>query len=309
MIGQRFLQKIAVLTIGGMLAWLPAANAEDAPTARYVQGEDVDLALIIAEWKGRYPDIPVFSCVCQDDTCNFTERWPLRAYSRYQSTVALGPFNATYTESRGFTCFDIQTGQRPGAADQAAAPPAESPPPQPELGQPTLTVLEEGSQLRLTWPGGQSNTIDISGWNVNLLDALDCDSLSQVSEKRFYARRILGTPALNPGSGNIAVPILLNECVETQQTALFVVEPQSTGAYALYRVQVPGPRSLPDEFSSYPLNSITGVQYWNSTLLVRQGTASGAESLLMFRPGITPAGEFAGCGITQVQEGADSLCP
>ncbi|ESA34016.1 hypothetical protein N836_19280 [Leptolyngbya sp. Heron Island J] len=118
----------------GTLAVLavPSANAQEdelPPTARYAAGEDVDLALIIAEWKERFPDIPVFACACNADVCDHTERWPFRSYDQYQLTVALGPFNGEYTESLGFNCFDIQTGQGLNQEAETPTEPTEPAPP------------------------------------------------------------------------------------------------------------------------------------------------------------------------------------
>ncbi|ESA34015.1 hypothetical protein N836_19275 [Leptolyngbya sp. Heron Island J] len=161
----------------------------------------------------------------------------------------------------------------------------------------------------MTWPDNQTNTIDVTGWNITILDALDCETATQVPETIFNARRIIGTPIVDPLTSNVAVPVLLEECFETQQTAVFVVAPQGVRTYALYRVQVPGERAFPNEFSSYGLDSIGGLQYWDSTLLVRHGSASGAEALLVFRPDSTPAGSFASCGFLNTLEGADRLCP
>ena len=277
------------------------------PTARYARGEDVDLALIIAEWREPYPNLPIFACVCDGSTCNHTERWPFREFNRYQLTVALGAFNAGFTESNGFNCFNIETGQRPDEAKNV-------PEPDPNSGSqdsdmPTVSVVNDATSLKLTWADGQSNIIDIDGWNVNVLDALDCSALEIVPEKVMFAQRIIGEPAVDETTGNIAVSVLLSECVETQQSAIFVVDPQGVGAHALYRTQVPGDRPFPNVFSSYPLSSISGLQYWDDTLLVRHDSASGAEAMLMFRSGRTPAGEFAGCGFIQEEEGGDRLCP
>lgn len=289
---------------------VPSANAQEEtlpPTARYAAGEDLDLALIIAEWKERFSEIPVFACACNADVCDHTERWPFRTYNQYQLAVSLGPFNGEYTESLGFNCFDIETGQ--GLAQEPENPTDPVEPPTEPTGSPTASVSADRTSLILTWPDNQSNTIDITNWNVNILDALDCETFTQVPEKTLNARRIIGTPVVDPLTDNVAVPILLEECVETQQTAVFVVDPQGVGAHALYRVQVPGERPLPNEFSSYGLDSITGLQYWDSTLLVRHGSASGAEALLVFRPDITPAGKFASCGLLNTLEGAGRLCP
>ncbi len=90
-----------------------AIDPTQVPTARYGRGEAVDLALILDEWRDRYPNIPVFVCSCNADTCGNIAVWPFRSYVRYQPFVALGKANATNTEATGFNCFDMQTGARP----------------------------------------------------------------------------------------------------------------------------------------------------------------------------------------------------
>lgn len=303
--GQR-IQSLALASLGTFALGTASANAAEEnlpPTARYAAGEDVDLALISAEWKERFPDISVFACACNADECDSTERWPFRTYDRYQLTVSLGPFNGAYTESLGFNCFDIETGQGLGEVSQTPPVPVDP------VSSPTATVSPDRTSLIITWPDNQTNTIDITSWNINMLDALDCDSATLVPQKTFNGRFIAGDPVVDPLTDNVAVSVVMEECFETQQTAVFVVDPQGVGAYALYRVQVPGARPFPNEFSSYSFSSVSGLHYWDSTLLVRHGSASGAEALLVFRPDITPAGKFVACGLVTPGEGAQLLCP
>ncbi len=288
-----------------------AQTDEQPPTARYAAGDDVDLALIITEWKGLMPNIPVFSCICQADSCDHSERWPFRNYDRYQQTVSLGDFNRDYTESLGFNCFNIETEKRDNQAPEMPTEITESELPKDDntLDSLTASVSDDNTGLILTWPDAQTNTIDVRSWKVTLLDALDCETATLVPEKIVNARRIVGTPMVDPLTDNVAVPVLLEDCFDSQQTAVFVVNSEGAETYALYRVQVPGEREFPNEFSSYGLNEIGGLRYWNSTLIVRHGSASGAEALLVFRPDITPAGRFVSCGLLNIREGADRLCP
>jgi len=88
-------------------------NPEQVPTARYGRGEDVDLSLIIEEWRDRFPATPVFVCTCRNQSCGDTEAWPFREFTLYQPFVALGDTNATNNETTGFKCFDIETGLTP----------------------------------------------------------------------------------------------------------------------------------------------------------------------------------------------------
>jgi hypothetical protein len=90
-----------------------AIDPTQVPTARYARGEAVDLSLIIDEWRDRYPDIPIFACSCDADTCGGETKWPYRAFARYQPFVALGNFNGASSEDDGFNCFDIDSGNRP----------------------------------------------------------------------------------------------------------------------------------------------------------------------------------------------------
>lgn len=183
---------------------------------------------------------------------------------------------------------------------------------------PNVTVTDGGEGLRLDWPSGSSNMIDVasSQWNINVLNALDCESLSVVAQKTMEAQRIQGVPVVNPQTGHIAVPVLLDSCVDTDQMAVFVLDPSEGGGYALYRTQLPEARgplsdragSFPNEFSSYAYSTIVDMRYWYDSLLVRQGSASGAEAIMIFRPGRTPAGFYAGCAVVSNLEGASVLC-
>jgi len=292
----------AILLGVGLGSWMHLPGiAQQAPTARYAQGEAVDLALIIEEWKQKHPEIPVFACVCDQSRCDHTPRWPFREFNRYQFTVALGPFNANYSESRGFNCFDIQTGQAPDTQTDRGADEANT------VQLPTVAVRNQGQQLYINHRG-QETTVDVTSWTLELFQALDCSGPGIVPQKQVTAQRVIAAPVIDPATGNIAVPVLLEECVETQQSAIFVVDPQG-GAYGLYRVQLPGERALPHEFASYPFASISGVHYWDSTLFVRQGDAAGNRALLVFEPGRTPAGTYAGCLLLEAIEGAGRLCP
>jgi hypothetical protein len=292
-----------------------AIASEPVPTARYARGETVDLALIITEWNGKHPDIPVFSCVCLQPRCDLTASWPFRSFSDYQLTVMLGPFNAADTETQGFNCYDIESGRSPRSfistepSDDSTASPNRpddvTPSGDPE-GLAQVDVLENGTHLRGFWMG-RTLDIDVRDWTINVLDGIDCETLTVVDEQRMTARRVVGEPAIDPFTEAIAVAVELDYCALTTQSAVFVVDPQP-GGYALYRVQVPGDRPLPNEFSSYPLSSMSGVQYWGGNLLIRHLDASGTEALLTFTPGNTPAGDYAGC-VNLITGERPSLCP
>ena len=90
-----------------------ARDPNQVPTARYARGENVDLALIIEEWRDLFPQTPIYACACLEQTCGTSTVWPFRRFARYQPLVALGPTNAASNERRGFNCFDIETGENP----------------------------------------------------------------------------------------------------------------------------------------------------------------------------------------------------
>lgn len=346
------------------------SQAAIAPTARYANGENVDLAEIITEWRGYYEDVPVYLCICQDGTCDQTEQWPYREYDRYQFSVALGPTNGRTTEENGFNCFDISDGSRPTNprefssalttaepttdstgdvdstsdtdADTAVSTPVESPDSLPaptndadandaeerssedstteNSGIPVATAINNGADIRLDWPSGRSDTLNVTtagrAWNINILNALECETLSAVEEKTLSAQRVVGSPVVDQSTGYVAVPVLLSSCIEIDQMAVFIVDPTEGGAYKLYRTQLPSVRGLsasqdvvfPNESSSYAYSTIVEMRYWDSTLLVRQADASGAAVISIFRPGPTPAGTYAGCGVVSEGEGATALC-
>ncbi len=330
----------------------PAGSQTDSPanplppTARYANGEDIDLADVIAEWRGYYADVPVYLCVCQDDTCDQTGQWPYREYDRYQFSVALGPTSGSTAEAAGSNCFDIADGSRPstprafsaaqtgGISAAPASPPTDVPEPPSASSAaapsavpsatsstdsiPTATTIDDGAGIRLDWPSGTSDVLTVAdgNWSVTVLNALDCESLSVVESKMMAARQVVGEPVVDENTGYVAVPVLLETCIEVDQMAVFVINPAEGGGYTLYRTQLPSARGplqtenpgFPDEFSSYAYSTIVGLRYWNSTLLVRQASASGAEVISLFRSGQTPAGVYSGCGIVSAGEGVTALC-
>ncbi|MEL6453874.1 MAG: hypothetical protein AAFQ40_04050 [Cyanobacteria bacterium J06623_5] len=175
---------------------------------------------------------------------------------------------------------------------------------------PTATVVNNGADIQLDWPSGRSNVVNVAGstWNLSVLDALDCASLNLVDQKVMEAQRIIAEPVVDGITGNVAVPVLLDSCVETDQSAVFILDPTEGGGYALYRAQLPGDRNFPSEFASYAFSSIISLGYWNGALSVRQGSASGAEAVMRFRSDGTPSGTYAGCGVLTTGEGISRLC-
>jgi hypothetical protein len=175
---------------------------------------------------------------------------------------------------------------------------------------PTARFLANNTQLELEWSGKKS-TVSASSLNVNVLDGVDCARGSIKPQQRLSGQKFFGNRALSidPLTGNVAVGVVLQDCYETFTSAVFVIDPQAPGSYAVYRVQVPGIKALGDEFSTFPLDAIRRVRYLDGDLLVKNGsTAVTNEDLLVFTPSTTPALKFAGCVNTRMEEGR-SRCP
>jgi hypothetical protein len=175
---------------------------------------------------------------------------------------------------------------------------------------PTARFLANNTQLELEWSGRKS-TVNASSLNVNILDGVDCGRgaikpQQQLSGQKFFGNRAL---SIDPLTGNVAIGVVLQDCLETFTSAVFVIDPQDSGSYAVYRVQVPGRRAVADEFSTFPLDAIRRVRYLDGDLLIRNGsTAVSNEDLLIFVPAPTPAMKFAGCVNVRLEEGR-SRCP
>ncbi|MDJ0797993.1 MAG: hypothetical protein QNJ51_14445 [Calothrix sp. MO_167.B12] len=174
---------------------------------------------------------------------------------------------------------------------------------------PTAQVVDNGTKLKINY-GRKTQTIKASSLNVGVLDTLNCKQVKILPQQKLSGKQFVkGAISFHPKTGNLAVGVLLQECLETQVSAVFVLQPQkSWGSYAIYRVQIPGKRQLPDEFYTYPFSSITRLGYFGEKLLVEHGDASGAEAMLVFNPSRTPSGKYTGCVVTRQGEGL-RLCP
>lgn len=176
--------------------------------------------------------------------------------------------------------------------------------------QSRIRIIDNGTKLTID-DGKSTKTITANSLNALVLDVLDCKQAKLVNSKTLSGQRFVPQAiSLDKKTGNLAVGVLFQECLETQQSAVFVLQPQGGGwdSYAIYRVQVPGKRRFPNDFSTYPLRSISGLGFLNGDLLVKHGDASGTEALLVFTPSKTPAGKYVGCVVTNPGE-SRNICP
>lgn len=169
---------------------------------------------------------------------------------------------------------------------------------------PEVEIISDRKQLRGEW-GGNTYTIDVDELNVLVLDSYDIETGNQVD--RELSGDLFAEVAVNPLTGHIVVGVVLDYFAATTTSGIFVIDPQA-GGYAIYRVQVPGPRPFPNEFSTYGLRDITSLSFVEENLLVQYADAAGNRSTITFQPGNTPAMEYANCVDNMVVEGGPGLC-
>lgn len=168
---------------------------------------------------------------------------------------------------------------------------------------PEVEIISDRKQLRGEW-GGNTYTIDVDELNVLVLDSYDIETGNQVD--RELSGDLFAEVTVNPFTGHIVVGVVLDYFAATTTSGIFIIDPQP-GGYGIYRVQVPGPRPFPNEFSTYGLRNISSLRFVEENLLVEHGDAASNTSILTFQPGNTPAMEYENCVDVVVREGP-GLC-
>jgi hypothetical protein len=158
---------------------------------------------------------------------------------------------------------------------------------------PEVQTISNNTQLSIKWQG-KSYTIDANTLNVLVLDSVDPATGKLVDRTMNGQRFIEQGISIDPQTGNIAVGVLLTYYAATNFSAIFIIKLEATGGYGIYRVQVPGVRPLPNEFATYPLDTIKYVRFVDEDLFVKEGDASGKTKLYVFQPSNTPAMKYAG---------------
>jgi len=170
----------------------------------------------------------------------------------------------------------------------------------------SVEIVSDGTQLQWEWQG-ETYSINVNELNVRLMNSVDPETYNPVEKVMRGQRFVRDSISVDPKTGNIAVGVVLDYFAATNFSAVFIIDPQP-GAYAIYRVQVPGSQPLPDEFSTYSLDTIGYVRFLDGDLLIKHGDASGTTALLVFKPANTPAMDYAGCVDLQIGE-SRSVCP
>ena len=181
--------------------------------------------------------------------------------------------------------------------------------PKPSKSLLRVSIVNDGTELKIQ-DGTTTQTIKASRLNLRLINGLNCQAKKVLPTQRLSGKRFIPQGfSFNPTNGNLAVGVVLQECFDTQQSAVFVLEPQDNwSGYAIYRVQLPGTKKLPDEFSSYPFRTIQKIGFFGDDLLVKHGDASGTEALVVFENSGKPAGKYDGCLVTSAGE-SQNICP
>jgi len=170
----------------------------------------------------------------------------------------------------------------------------------------SVEIVSDGTQLQWEWQG-ETYSINVNELNVRLMNSVDPETYNPVEKLMRGQRFVRDSISVDPQTGNIAVGVVLDYFAATNFSAVFIIDPQP-GAYAIYPVQVPGSQPLPDEFSTYSLDTIGYVRFLDGDLLIKHGDASGTTALLVFKPANTPAMDYAGCVDLEIGE-SRSVCP
>ncbi|MGD1912791.1 MAG: hypothetical protein ACFB2X_18665 [Rivularia sp. (in: cyanobacteria)] len=173
---------------------------------------------------------------------------------------------------------------------------------------PTVRLIKNGTQLRI-YRGKIIQTIKASRLKIRVLDSLNCDGIQvqrrTLSGKRFFSQAV----KLDKKTGNLAVGVLLQNCLNKNISAVFILQPKPNWTnYVVHRVSIPGKRLISDRFSTYPLRRIKTIGFIDGNLLIKHADATNSESLLVYTSSDKPVGKYAGCVVTQ-QNYSNSICP
>lgn len=173
---------------------------------------------------------------------------------------------------------------------------------------PKVRVVGNGAKLRI-YNGKIIKTIQANSLKVRVLDSLTCQGelvkRRTLSGQKFSAKAI----KIDKKTGNLAVGVLLQDCLKQNISAVFILQPQPNWSnYVVHRVAVPGKRQINNRFSTYPLGKINRIAFIDGNLLIKHADVSSSEALLVYTRSKKPAGKYAGCVVTQ-QGKSNNICP
>ena len=173
---------------------------------------------------------------------------------------------------------------------------------------PRFQVIKNRKILRI-YDGRIIKNIRASSLRVRVLDSQNCNGKpvkrQTLSGKKFFPKAI----KLDKRTGNLAVGVLLQDCLEKNISAVFILQPKpSWSNYIVHRVAVPGKRQINDRFSTYPLRKIKVIGFIDGNLLIKHTSLKNSEALLVYKKSEKPTGKYAGCVVTQIGK-SKSICP
>lgn len=171
-----------------------------------------------------------------------------------------------------------------------------------------LQLIENGSKLRI-YDGNIIKTIKADSLKVRVLDSITCEGKQvkrqTLSGQKFFPKTI----NLDKKTGNLAVGVLLQNCLQQNISAAFILQPKPNWTnYIVHRVPVPGKKQINNRFSTYPLGKIKIIDFIDGDLLIKYSSLNNSEALLVYTASNKPVGKYAGCVMTK-QNKRDSICP
>lgn len=173
---------------------------------------------------------------------------------------------------------------------------------------PRFKIIRNGKQLRI-YDGKIIKNIQARSLRVRVLDSYNCEGKQvkrrTLSGNKFFPEAI----KLDKKTGNLAVGVLLQDCLEKNISAVFILQPEPNwNNYIVHRVAVPGKKQINDRFSTYPLSKIKRIGFIDGSLLIKYTNLKNSEALLVYTSTNQAIGKYAGCVVTQTGH-IDSICP
>lgn len=173
---------------------------------------------------------------------------------------------------------------------------------------PKVHIVGNGAKLRI-YDGKIIKTIQANSLKVRVLDSLTCEGelvkRRTLSGQKFSPKTI----KIDKKTGNLAVGVLLQDCLKQNISAVFILQPEPNwNNYVVHRVAVPGKMQVNNRFTTYALGRIERITFIDGNLIIKHTDVTNSEALLVYTTSNKPAGKYAGCVVTK-QSKSNSICP
>ncbi len=164
---------------------------------------------------------------------------------------------------------------------------------------PQVRILANGTKLRI-YDGKFIQNIKANSLKIRILDSLSCDGKpvkrQTLSGKKFFNHAI----TLNKKTGDLAVGVLLQNCLKSHISAIFILQPKPNwDNYVIHRVPIPGEQQINNRFSSYPLKNIQRIGFRDGKLWIKHAHLNNSEALLVYTSSNRQVEKHAPCFVTQ----------